>query len=72
MLELYRFKDLKAAGYGDRNTVKKNIKKGDFPEPAFDDGSGHPVWTREQMEKWKASRKPYVSATPEHLQDAVA
>ena len=64
MLEIYRYKDLQNAGYGTRNTIKSKVKKEGFPEPDFDDGEGHPCWTRETVENWKASRKPYISSTP--------
>jgi len=71
MLEIYRYKDLRNAGYGTRNTIKSKIEKEDFPQPSFDDGGGHPCWTREVIEEWKASRKPYVMSTPKQLQDSI-
>ncbi len=56
LLDIYRYKDLEAKGYGSRVTIWRKAKKGLFPLPV-DDGTGHPIWFREDIEAWKQSLK---------------
>lgn len=61
MKEIYRYKDLENAGWGSRVTVWRRIKKGLFPTP-HDDGSGKPIWFKEDIEDWKQSLKSKEAA----------
>lgn len=53
-LDIYRYKDLEAKGYGSRVTIWYRVKRNTFPSPV-DDGTGRPFWLREDIEDWKAS-----------------
>ena len=61
-LDIYRYKDLEARGYGSRVTIWRKVKEGLFPSPV-DDGTGRPFWLHEDIEAWKASLPhAYVAA----------
>ena len=40
-----------------RQKVSVYVKRGKLPEPYALIGGKRPVWTREQIEKWKGERK---------------
>jgi len=70
--DLLSYRDLNAKGYGSRTTIWRKIRNGKFPPPDVDDGSGHPRWFPETLEKHKESLEPYSPSRPISLQQAVA
>jgi len=56
ILDIYRYKDREAKGYGSRVTIWRKMKEGLFPLPV-DDGTGYPIWFRKDIEAWKQSLK---------------
>lgn len=59
--EIYHYKTLEQKGYGSRVTIWRKVKDGLFPAP-IDDGSGRPIWLREDLESWKQSLKERAAA----------
>ena len=72
MKELNRYRDREAMGYGVRNTVDRKVKAKIFPEPDADDGTGHPVWFKETLERYKKSLKKYTPVVPKSLEREAA
>jgi len=70
--DILSYGDLAARGYGSRTTVWRKIKSRKFPAPDVDDGSGHPRWFPETIEKHKESLEPYSPSLPKSLQQAAA
>ena len=70
--DILGYSDLDAKGYGSRTTIWRKIKSGKFPAPDVDDGSGHPRWFPETIEKHKKSLEPYSGLLPKSLQQVVA
>ena len=67
MKEINRYRDLEEMGFGVRTTIDRKIEKDIFPEPDADDGTGHPVWFRETVERHKESLKKYTPVVPKNL-----
>jgi len=65
--DLLGYRDLKAKGYGSRTTLWRKVKSRKFPAPDVDDGSGHPRWFPETIEKYKKSLEPYSASLPKSL-----
>jgi len=63
-LELYTYKNLQEAGFGNRSTVMRKVKNSTFPAPA-DNGTGKPVWTREMIDQ-------YINSLQKHINKPVA
>ena len=68
--DINRYSDLTAMGYGSRTKLWSAIKAGKFPQPDADDGSGHPIWFRETLNKYRESLEPYSPSTPTSLRQA--
>lgn len=70
--DLLGYSDLKVKGHGSRTTVWRKIRDGKFPPPDVDDGSGHPRWFPETIDKHVKSLAPYSPSIPESLRSVTA